>query len=236
MDIDLNCIQALILSHGHEDHCGALLDILHKIKKPTKLIMHPWVFHSKRYLEQNNNSLFKLSSINLEDIELSGVNLVITDKPYVSEDHTWLTAGAIDRVTDFEIGLPNALIEIDGQVQNDPIWDDQAVVLHLKDKGLVVISGCAHAGIINTIHYARRITGVDDVYAVIGGFHLGGHELEKIIEPTIKEMKMINPDKILPLHCTGRKAIHMIQEVLGQASGSIAWVPALSSSHLNNRS
>jgi 7,8-dihydropterin-6-yl-methyl-4-(beta-D-ribofuranosyl)aminobenzene 5'-phosphate synthase len=183
------------------------------------LIMHPWAFKGKRYLEQENNAKIKLSGLNAKDLELTGVNLVESEMPYIYEDSTWLTTGTIDRITEFEIGLPNALIEIDGQIQNDPIWDDQAVVLHLKDKGLVVISGCAHAGIINTINYARRITGVNDVYAVVGGFHLGGHELEKIIEPTIKEMKMINPGKIVPMHCTGRRAIQKMHEVFGESFG-----------------
>ena len=88
------------------------------------------------------------------------------------------------------------------------IPDDQAVVINIKGKGLVVVSGCAHAGIINTIKYAQKITGIEPVLGVLGGFHLTGPLFEPVIEPTIKAMKQINPEYIVPMHCTGWDAIN----------------------------
>jgi hypothetical protein len=89
---------------------------------------------------------------------------------------------------------------------------DQALVIKLKGKGLVVVSGCAHAGIINTVLYAKKITGVEDVHAVVGGFHLSGPIFEPIIEKTIEAFKEMDLKLIVPMHCTGWKAIQRFSE------------------------
>jgi 7,8-dihydropterin-6-yl-methyl-4-(beta-D-ribofuranosyl)aminobenzene 5'-phosphate synthase len=89
---------------------------------------------------------------------------------------------------------------------------DQALVINLKGKGLVVVSGCAHAGIINTVLYAKKITGVEDVHAVVGGFHLSGPIFEPIIEKTIEAFKEMDLKLIVPMHCTGWKAIQRFSE------------------------
>ena len=86
--------------------------------------------------------------------------------------------------------------------------------MHLKGKGLVVLSGCAHAGIVNTVNYAREVTGIDKVHTVMGGFHLSGVLFEGIIDRTVAEMKKINPDFIIPCHCTGRKAIMEFEKAM----------------------
>jgi 7,8-dihydropterin-6-yl-methyl-4-(beta-D-ribofuranosyl)aminobenzene 5'-phosphate synthase len=97
------------------------------------------------------------------------------------------------------------------------ILDDRAIAINVKDKGLVVLSGCAHAGIINTIAFAQQITGEMRIYAIIGGFHLAGKDNENRIEPTINELKKINPTLIAPSHCTGWKAIHAVAQALPNA-------------------
>jgi len=108
--------------------------------------------------------------------------------------------------------LHNALIEMNGEMSPDPIFDDQALVIHLKDRGLVVISGCSHAGIVNTFLFARKISGVEKIHGVIGGFHLTGPFFEQIIETTIDELKKASPQVIAPMHCTGWKAIKRFSE------------------------
>jgi 7,8-dihydropterin-6-yl-methyl-4-(beta-D-ribofuranosyl)aminobenzene 5'-phosphate synthase len=118
----------------------------------------------------------------------------------------------VERVTDFEKGLPNAQMERNGKIEKDLILDDQALVINLKGKGLVVIAGCSHAGIINTILYAGKITGVEKVHTVLGGFHLSGPIFEPIIEETIKEFKKMAPEVLVPMHCTGWKAIQRFSD------------------------
>jgi 7,8-dihydropterin-6-yl-methyl-4-(beta-D-ribofuranosyl)aminobenzene 5'-phosphate synthase len=138
---------------------------------------------------------------------------------YVSDSGLWAATGSIDRTTDFEKGMPAAVMEAGGEIVPDPVAEDQAVVLHLADKGLVVISGCAHAGIVNTVRHARRMTGVDRVHAVVGGFHLGGSHFEPIIEPTIAALQALDPDVVVPMHCTGRRATNRLQAVFGPKFG-----------------
>jgi 7,8-dihydropterin-6-yl-methyl-4-(beta-D-ribofuranosyl)aminobenzene 5'-phosphate synthase len=114
----------------------------------------------------------------------------------------------VERVTDFEKGFPWAEAKINGKWVVDPIHDDQAAVVKVKNKGLVVVSGCSHSGIINIVRYAQKVTQTEKVHAVLGGFHLSGPLFEPIVEPTIEEMKKIKPDLVVPMHCTGWKAIN----------------------------
>jgi 7,8-dihydropterin-6-yl-methyl-4-(beta-D-ribofuranosyl)aminobenzene 5'-phosphate synthase len=124
-----------------------------------------------------------------------------------------LVLGEIPRVNDFEKGMPSVYYERKGKIFKDHIMDDKAIVLHVKDKGLVIISGCGHLGIINTIRHAQNITGINKIYCVMGGFHLSGFFFETIIPRTIEEMKKIDSDVIVPCHCTGLKAAHEFEKV-----------------------
>ena len=89
----------------------------------------------------------------------------------------------------------------------DPFPDDRGVAVTVKNKGLVVIGGCSHAGIIYTIKHAQKVTGASKVHAVLGGFHLTGPMMEPVIAPTIEAMKKFSPDYVIPTHCTGWRAI-----------------------------
>ena len=94
--------------------------------------------------------------------------------------------------------------------------DDQAIVINVRNKGLIILTSCGHAGAINTIKYAKKITGVDKIYAVIGGFHLltDGGIYEEAIDPTLKELQKANPEYIVPCHCTGWKATNKIIDLM----------------------
>ena len=105
-----------------------------------------------------------------------------------------------------------------GAWEPDPlILDDQALVLAVRDKGLVVLTGCGHAGIVNTVRYAKKLTGVDEVHAIIGGFHLGGRAFEPIIPETCRALAAFVPDVIVPTHCTGFRAIQTLAALLPDA-------------------
>ncbi len=122
-----------------------------------------------------------------------------------------LVTGEIERTTDFEQGMLVHQAFRDGEWQPDPrISDDQALVANVSGKGLVVITGCAHAGVINTVRYARKLTGVDRVYAVIGGFHLSTPLFEPNILPTVEALKELGPEVVAPAHCTGWRATHAL--------------------------
>jgi len=126
--------------------------------------------------------------------------------------------GEIPRKTSFETGYTQHKAFVSGAWKSDPlIRDERAIAINIKGKGLVVLSGCAHAGIINTIAYAQQITGTEKVHAVMGGFHLAGKEFESRIQPTIKELQRINPKLIVPSHCTGWRAMCAIAKTFPKA-------------------
>ena len=124
-------------------------------------------------------------------------------RPTAIAGNTILVTGEVARTTDFEKGMPGAYVEKDRHLLPDPIMDDQSLIVHLQGKGLVLITGCCHAGIINTIRYAQNITGIGEVYAVLGGLHLSGPAFAPIVERTIEELQRIHPEVIVPMHCTG---------------------------------
>jgi 7,8-dihydropterin-6-yl-methyl-4-(beta-D-ribofuranosyl)aminobenzene 5'-phosphate synthase len=213
LGVDMNTVQALALSHGHMDHTGgfdAMLDLMDT--QGVEFAVHPGVFVSPRYLKYSEDLKIYFPKFSKEQVIASGVNLVETDTPYQLLGGDVLFLGEIPRNTDFEVGFPIAYMEVDGVEKWDPIEDDTAIVMNLKDKGLVILSGCAHSGIINTVQHARKITGIEKVHVIMGGFHLTGPLFEPIIERTTGELKDLGPDYIIPTHCTGRKAIMHIEK------------------------
>jgi 7,8-dihydropterin-6-yl-methyl-4-(beta-D-ribofuranosyl)aminobenzene 5'-phosphate synthase len=147
-----------------------------------------------------------------DDLEQKNVEMVESESPTLIADDMIMVTGTVERTTEFEKGMPNALVEKDGEIVKDPIIDDQALVIKLNEKGLVVITGCAHAGVINTVMFAQKTTGEQKIHAVLGGFHLTGPFFEKIHDETFEELKKFDLDVISPMHCTGRKAIQRISE------------------------
>lgn len=126
--------------------------------------------------------------------------------PHSLLDGELLFLGEIPRKTAFEKGFPQGYYR-EGEIEKwDPMEDDSAIVGHVAGRGLVVLSGCAHSGIVNTVNYAREVTGVEDVFVVMGGFHLTGEIFDPIIGPTVEALKELRPRYIVPTHCTGRKA------------------------------
>jgi len=210
-EIDLSKVETVVISHGHEDHMGALPELLKLTHKNTKVYAHPASFHTPRYYRTDSGELLLEPAFEKKWITIANARLIETPDPLLICENTFLITGEIPRKTEFENALPGSLMESNGKLIPDIITDDQAIICIIKDKGLVIISGCAHAGIINTIDYARKLTGIESVYAVIGGFHLGGEPFQQAIQPTIDALKSINPQFIVPMHCTGIEAKEMIR-------------------------
>lgn len=218
LGIDLEDIEAIFLSHGHMDHHGALLEVLQAIPRgEVPLVLHPNVFLTSRYIERPSRVRVRFPGLDEQDLQEVGANIMKVESPCPLASGLITTTGEVERAVPFEKGMANAYIEREGRVEPDAILDDQGLVINLKGKGLVVVSGCAHSGIINTIRHAQKIAQVDRVYAIIGGFHLTGPFFEPIIGETIDQLKKINPAMIVPAHCTGWKAVYQLaQEMPGQ--------------------
>jgi 7,8-dihydropterin-6-yl-methyl-4-(beta-D-ribofuranosyl)aminobenzene 5'-phosphate synthase len=215
LNVDPESIEQMALSHGHMDHFGGLHELVRLIgKKGIELVVHPEVFKQHRYLKFGETMKAYFPKFTKSEVEQAGVKLVETAEPYPLLGGDALFLGEIRRETDFEKGFPIAFFEDDGVETWDPIEDDTSIVMNVRGKGLVVLSGCAHAGIINTVNHAKAVTGINDVYVVMGGFHLSGPMFEPIIDRTTEELKKINASYIVPCHCTGRNAImHMEKEM-----------------------
>lgn len=217
LGISLAEVEALVLSHGHMDHFGALPQVLQRVGRPVPLVLHPAAIKGKRFRKTPDGQLEKFSPLPLEELTARGAELTWAEEPYLAPSRLWAATGGVERSTDFEKGMPGALKDLGKGLEPDPLADDMAIVLNLKNKGLAVISGCAHAGIVNTVRHAVKMTGCQKVHAVIGGFHLSGAAFEPIIGRTVDELKAWQPEVVMPMHCTGRKAQAALEHALGDA-------------------
>jgi len=211
--IPMEEVEVMALSHGHSDHTGGITALTRMIGRPgIGLVLHPSAFIAPRYLKFSEDFKVFFPKFTRESLEAEKIDIIETAAPYPLLDGQVLFLGEVERTTDFEKGFPIAFREQNGKEEWDPIEDDTAIVMNVKGKGLVVLSGCSHSGIVNTVHYARKVTGVEKVHVVMGGFHLGGPLFEPIIDRTTEELKKIGPEYMIPCHCTGRTAImHMEQ-------------------------
>lgn len=217
LGVDLKGVEAVVLSHGHMDHFGSLPEVLRRVGAPAPLVLHPGALRPRRFLDIPQVGLLAFPELRAEDLIAAGARMIEAEAPYLSPGGLWAATGTVERANDFEKGLAIAVMEQDGAIAPDPIADDMAVVVDLAGKGLVVISGCAHAGIVNTVRYAMKLTGRDKVHAVVGGFHLGGPAFEPIIERTVAELRGIGPEVVMPMHCTGRRAMVRLEQEFGEA-------------------
>lgn len=218
LDTDIQSIEAVVLSHAHMDHTGSLFRVLEKLPAPVPLVVHPAAFEFPRTLKlKTGTSVAFPRTLDKEQLAAAKVPLVESDAPTCIADHTITVTGQVERVTDFEKGMPNATVQRSGHTEQDTILDDQSLILHLKNKGIVLITGCCHAGIVNTVHYARKVTGIHTVHAIFGGFHLSGAFFDPIIDTTIAALREVDPKIIVPMHCTGWQATRKFSEAFPQA-------------------
>ena len=218
LNADLSQVEALVLSHGHLDHLGGLENLVKAVgKKNLDLVVHPGVFVKTRYRKIIEGLNIYVPALSREKADHAGVNVIETQEPYPLLDGNAVFLGEIPRVTDYEKGAPDMFYQVDNEEKPDPFSDDSGIAFNLKEKGLVVISGCAHAGIVNTVKHAQNVTGVTKVWAVMGGFHLSGADFDGVISPTTAGLKEINPRYVIPTHCTGRDAVMHIEREMPDA-------------------
>jgi 7,8-dihydropterin-6-yl-methyl-4-(beta-D-ribofuranosyl)aminobenzene 5'-phosphate synthase len=207
--------EAIVFSHGHFDHVMGLAGIASRLGSANlPVLLHPDFWTRRRVPAPGGH--FELPTPSRAAIEGAGFTVIEDRQPSFLLDGMLLVTGEVDRTTDFETGMPAAHQAFrDGEwVPDQLVHDDQAVVVHVRDKGLVVLTGCGHAGIVNIVRYAKRLTGVDQVYAVIGGLHLRGGA---VVAPTIAALAAEAPGVVVPAHCTAWNAQHALAAALPDA-------------------
>jgi len=213
LGISLDGVEAVVLSHGHMDHTGSLPSLLERIPRPVPLIFHPDALLDPRFVEPPGKPrMIFPRTLDPEGLTALGTDIRENASPLLVADGTVLVTGQVPRVTDFEQRAHHRFIVRNGNQEKDEILDDQSLVLHVREKGLVIVAGCSHAGIVNTIRYAMEITGVDRLHGVLGGFHLGDDTSGELTGKTIDAIQALEPDFIMPMHCTGWNAVNRIQE------------------------
>ncbi|AKB80827.1 7,8 dihydropteroate synthase (methanopterin) [Methanosarcina barkeri 3] len=218
LGINPDDMQAIILSHGHADHTMGLPGLIEKLgSHQIPLVYHPDALLDRKIIMPNRYEL-DLSPPKLTTCQQKKVAFIEKSDPTLLVDNMVLVSGEIARTTDFETGFPIHYTKRNDQWENDPvIKDDQCVIVSVRGQGLVVITGCCHSGIVNTIRYAQALTNNQQICAVLGGFHLTGGIFEKIIPATIAELQKISPTFLMPGHCTGWSAIHQIAQAMPKA-------------------
>jgi len=220
LGLDLSYCESLISSHGHIDHAGGLLNLRKKMNtwQGIPLVLHEDAFKNRSVKFQDGRTV-ELPAQDRSLLVNSGYNIIEKHSPSLWIDDRVLVTGEIPRTNSFEKGFPNHYSQVEeGRMEPDPlIKDDQAIILTVKEKGLVIITGCGHAGIINTLNYAKELTGEDRIYAVLGGMHLSGGLFEPIIPRTIEELEELKPKFVVPCHCSGLKAMTEIARKMPDA-------------------
>ncbi len=210
LDLDLATRDYLVVSHAHGDHFGALRQVLARTGEGRTLIVHEKALGVKKYARTPGGGYAGPWEIKRGVVEAWAGTLVANDGPFYIRPDIALS-GEIERRTDFEPGMAAACVKVGSVFMHDTIPEDQALFVDMEGTGLVVITGCCHAGLVNTIMKALELFPGKGIYAIIGGFHLNNAD-ERQMEETTAYLSRLGISYIAPLHCTGYYASRRLME------------------------
>jgi len=200
LKLDAGSIQGVVISHGHYDHTGGLIELLNSVGRELPVVAHPDAFKPSVWIRRRGSVRAPFLPVSKRRVEEAGGRLLLTSCAFPLFTGA-LTTGEVERRTPFE-QLEGVFYLDEGEVSERPIKDDQAIIIVLKRRGLAIASGCSHSGIVNIVEQARRLTGINKVCCVVGGFHLAGASEERV-EKTIQYLKGLKADVVSPMHCSG---------------------------------
>ena len=219
LEVAPDTVEAVVCSHGHFDHTTGLDGLSRALGGSAHLpvLVHP-EFWARRRIALPGREPWELPATSRGALAGIGFDIIERPEPSFLFAGSVLVTGEVPRTTDFEQGFAIHQALRGGGWEPDPlILDDQALVVHLAGRGLVVVTGCGHAGVVNILRYARALTGVEPVHAVLGGFHLTGRLFEPVIGPTVDALGQLAPDFVVPAHCTGWRGMHELANLLPTA-------------------
>lgn len=211
--VDLSKVDKIVISHGHFDHTGGLQQVLQQMRKEVEIIAHPDMWAPKYARRLDDTKRYIGIPYQRQELESLGAHFNLTTEPTKITDNI-MTTGEIPMITDFEEIEPDRFfVKEDSGWQPDKLLDDQALIIN-TELGLIVVTGCAHHGLINTLYHARQLTGVKQIHTVLGGCHLVGASIERI-SLTIAALKELDVQRVGVSHCTGMPASVMMAHELG---------------------
>lgn len=212
---DLGNISRIVLSHAHGDHTGGLPEVLRNLTlEKIDVLAHPDVFVDRFRIKEDGKTYGGIP-FTRGFLEKMGARFVFNNE-YVEIGEGICLTGEVPRETSFEGGdMGDRFLIRDGQIAPDIILDDQSLVIH-AEKGILIVLGCAHAGMINVINHAIRMSGVDTIYGIVGGTHIGFSGNEQL-ERTIENLKDYRIEHLIPAHCTGPEATFRLKAEFGRA-------------------
>jgi len=224
LGFDMGGIESIVLSHGHWDHSGAMLLALEMIQlsnggRPVPTYMHPGMYRS-RAMKAADGSMRPFADVPSQaQLEQAGALVVNAVEPQLILDDLFFVSGEIPRVTAFETGMQGQHRRtLDGQGwEPDPlVIDERFIAVSVKGKGVIVLTACSHAGVVNVMTHARDCFAGETLYGVLGGFHLSGGN-ERIIPETVAELRAFELKLIAAAHCTGWRAVNALANAFGDA-------------------
>ena len=213
LGIDLKKVDKIVLSHGHTDHTGGLKNVLKTMAKKVEIVAHPDVVEDKYSGKQEDNRENIAMPFQVQELEKLGGQFKLSRTP-VKLSADIMTTGEVPMVTDFEaMPADRFFVKEKGKWQADELNDDLALVINTKP-GLIVVLGCSHHGMINTLYHAQKITGRKEIRMVIGGCHLINSPVERVYR-TIDALQALDIQKIGVSHCTGMEGAAIMAQALG---------------------
>jgi 7,8-dihydropterin-6-yl-methyl-4-(beta-D-ribofuranosyl)aminobenzene 5'-phosphate synthase len=212
LGIDLSQVNKIVLSHGHSDHTGGLKQVLRRIGKRIEVIAHPHIWAVKYSRREGQEDEYIGIPFHRQTLESLSARFNLTTEPVRISDNI-MTTGEIPMVTDYEEIEPHLQVKEGNRFKPDKLRDDQALIIN-TELGLVVILGCAHRGIINTLYHAQQLTGVKAIHTVLGGCHLMDAAEERVWL-TIAALKELGVQRIGVCHCTGLPASAIMAQEFG---------------------
>jgi 7,8-dihydropterin-6-yl-methyl-4-(beta-D-ribofuranosyl)aminobenzene 5'-phosphate synthase len=218
LELDPKRIEVVVCSHGHFDHTTGIDGLIRAIGRANMpVLIHPHFWRRRRVVLPGRDPI-ELPTTSQRALAEAGFDVIEERQPSFLFDDSVLITGEVPRLSGYEPGFPPQQAWLGGAWEPDPlVLDDQALIVNVANRGLVVLTGCGHAGVVNISRYAQQLTGGSPIRAIVGGFHLNGPIFEPLIPRVLDDLAALRPDYLVPAHCTGWRAQHAMSARFGEA-------------------